>query len=232
MIRLALILLVFISSCSQECFYVSVRYVNNSNKKIYVSNVDWNNNRLSGGGNYSPGSGFSEIFSLAKKSDLYGSVKITWKNAKKESREVIINFTKDLLPDYGYEGDKSYIEFFIRQDDLVMFIAKSALEKLDEHEDLIQQSLNYQKEYLNKICPPVYYFGCENDRKKGVFFNPSKENIKIHEKSDKDYLQKRRKDMEDFKTKKSSESSRKDIKSIMIRFDGKANQLQKSQPST
>ncbi len=163
----SLLIFITLTSCSYPIYSPSINVENASKDKIKVTKFSWNGYRLNEGYYYGyiPGQSAGQSFILQKRSHLYGPIRIEWLNAKKEKIVKEIEFTRDHLPDFD-QKKLPFVNFYLTQDDLKMFVAPHGILFANEEERQIsKQAAQFERDYKathSDYCFNAY--GCVNKK--------------------------------------------------------------------
>jgi len=133
----------------------SVNYENMSNNFIREMDIVWSGRYVSKSYHGLP-PGLSGVvsFDLRQKSDFYGPVHISWKNAQGKTIVRDFVFKKEHLPDFDNKKKRSHINLYFTQDDVLIFVATDRkLYMNEEQKSLGRPFLGKYSDYYHKSCP-------------------------------------------------------------------------------
>ena len=135
----------------------SISYENLSNNFIRELTIEWNERRIPGAYEKDPGVGGSSSFQVRQKSDFYGPVHISWKNAKGKVIAKDFVFKEEYLS--GWNFDNARINLYITQDDLLMFVRENYKTKSEDEKALGKPFMGKYSDYHAKTCPNLHKLG-------------------------------------------------------------------------
>ena len=134
-----------------------ISYKNLSNNFIREINIVWNGRNLGGSYIEIPSGGGISSFQVRKKSDFYGPVHLSWKNAKGKTITKDFIFTREHLADFGPKKDRATIDLYFTQDDVLMFISRGYDIYMNEDEKALGKPfMGKYGHYHTKMCPRHY----------------------------------------------------------------------------
>jgi len=136
------------------CRYMSspaIWMFNLSDNFIYDVRGDWNGYGIRATDELSPGGPPSFSFNVKYQSDIFGPVKLTWKNAKGEIIIKEFEFKKHQLPNTRHHN-LDHIYLFFTQDDLEIFTEGRGQQEPQEVKERWQKAKEFSKEFRKK-CP-------------------------------------------------------------------------------
>jgi hypothetical protein len=160
---LVIIMLFSNTGCSRHIFSPHVVFTNASKDVLYNITGNWNGYLLSGHLKRYPGDSAGDTFLLQKKSDLYGPIRLEWLNAKKEKIVKEIEFTREYIPNLD-PRKLPFVNFYLTQDDLKMFVAPHGILFANEEEkNISKQAVQFQKDYEASHPEKCFKaYGCSN----------------------------------------------------------------------
>lgn len=131
-------------------------YENLSNNFIREINIVWNGRNLGGAYKEDPGVGGSSSFQVRKKSDFYGPVHISWKNAKEKVITKDFVFKEEDLIGVGSTFKDGNIKLYITQDDLLLLVTEGINITNEDEKNLLKNFSGRYGRYHTKMCPRHY----------------------------------------------------------------------------
>lgn len=133
----------------------SISYENMSNNFIREINIVWNGRNIGGAYKENPGGGGSSSFQVRKKSDFYGPVHLSWKNAEGRLITKDFIFTREHLANFGVKKNRATIDLYFTQDDVMMFITRGYNIYMNEEQKALGKPFmgKYSNYYHITMCP-------------------------------------------------------------------------------
>lgn len=110
--------LVFLANCSAKRESPVVYLSNASPEPIANIRCDWPDGNVLTLAGLDPGDSRSQSFYIRRDSDFFGTINVSWTNAKGEAQKKAFNLRKEHLPSISDHTTYSFVQLYIDQEDL------------------------------------------------------------------------------------------------------------------